>query len=74
MAVRLEVLEDGTIQMIRTNEGRAKILQFDSLDKTIEIARYLLKRDECEAKQVRFKPQFAVECRKLMKQMIKEKR
>lgn len=74
MAVRIEVQPDGTIEMIRTYEGRTKFLKFDSLDKAIAIAEYLLKRDSSISRNDRFVPQLKIEARKEFKRLEAEAR
>ena len=61
MTIRVDILEDLTIEIMRIDEGQPKFLIYKDLDTAIIIFRYLLKRDLEKAGSRRFVPRAEVE-------------
>ncbi len=73
-AIRVEVLEDAKIELLRITEGRIYRLQFDSLEKAVRVFAYLLKRDLRLARKERFVSDLDKECKRLLAEEIEARK
>ncbi len=74
MAIRVDVLPDCKIEVLRITETRISQLVFDDRAKAMRIIEYLLKRDLRQARKDRFVPQLDRECKRLLIEEINNRR
>lgn len=73
MSLRIDVLEDETIEILRTRENRRpKRYYFATLDSAVSSIRFLIKQDLAKARQEKYEYEVVREGRKAFKQ-IEEK-
>ena len=76
MSIRLEVLESGEIEVMRSwvNDPMTKFLRFDSADTAIRIVEYLIRREVRRVAAERFVPQVVKEGRQILKRELKARK
>lgn len=71
MTLRIDVLPDETIEIMRPNGEQCSFFQFPTVDRAIIVIRYFLKRDLELAHENRFVSQAAIQARKEFKLLQK---
>jgi len=76
VTLRIEVLEDSTIEIMRPRirDGNIRFLRIDSLEAAMRIIRFLLKREMERAKKDGWVSRLDRECRKELAKLVQEKR
>ncbi|MDM7994657.1 MAG: hypothetical protein QUT30_03115 [Acidobacteriota bacterium] len=67
MSFRVEVLEDGTIEIMRPNGLHTKFSRHQNLDSAMIVVKFLTRRDIEKARRERFVPQIQKEAQKAFK-------
>ncbi len=70
MAIRLEVLPDLRIELMRITDGKITTIYFESMGKAVRVIQYLLKRDLRQAKKDRFVSELDSECKRELKRAM----
>jgi hypothetical protein len=70
MAFRVEVLEDGSIQLMRpTTNGQNHFVRYESMENAMIVIKMFLRSDIEQAKKDRFVPQATKEAREAFEEM-----
>ena len=74
MTIRVDVLADGTINIMRPHRIMERNVHHDvdSLDKAMTLIRYYIRNDLEEAEKNRFVPKATIEARKAFKELEKQ--
>lgn len=64
MTVRIEVLTDGSIEILRVAGGVNKFLKYRSLESALIVTKLFIKHDLAQSASERFEPQIIKEARK----------
>lgn len=68
-------MPDGRIEIMRPGANEAgRFLYVDSIDRAIGMLRFLLKREAWRVKRERFVPELDIECKKLLRRTIQERK
>jgi energy-converting hydrogenase Eha subunit C len=69
MSVRVEVLADGSIELLRHREGVNKFIKYSNLESAMIVIKMFVKQDLAQAASDKFEPQIIKDARKAFKQL-----